>query len=301
MSVVTEVDTLVPEESSKPATSWGPVIAGGVTAAAATLVLTLAGSGLGLTAISPFSGEGVSLATLSVSAAVWLIFVQWIAALMGGYIAGRLRTKWVNIHSDEVFFRDTAHGFLAWALATLLVAGILGSALSAMVGAGVQATATAAGAATGAAASVAAGDDMAGDPGAYFVDTLLRPANPATPPAAGAPDQSGQVAGEVSRILAASALNGQMLPEDRTYLEQVVAARTGLPPADAKARVDYVLARAEQARVAAVEAAETARKTSATVALAGALSLVIGAFIASVAAAIGGRLRDENEGALMAR
>jgi hypothetical protein len=116
------VPDVVPEESSKSATSWGAVVAGGVAAAAATLVLMLVGAGLGLTMVSPFSNEGISLETATASTAVWLVVVQWLSALLGGYIAGRLRTtgrlrtKWVNLHTDEVFFRDTAHGFLAWAL-----------------------------------------------------------------------------------------------------------------------------------------------------------------------------------------
>ena len=92
-----------------------------------------------------------------------------------------------------------------------------------------------------------------------------------------------------------------MAPEDRAYLEQLVAARTGLSPQDAKARVDAVLQRADAVAQQAKEAAETARKAGATAALLGALSLVIGAFIASAAAALGGRLRDDNEGALDVR
>lgn len=279
---------------------WGPVVAGGVAAATTTLVLTLVGSGLGLTAVSPFSGEGVSLTTFSAGAAIWLVVVQWLSALLAGYIAGRLRTRWVNLHTDEVFFRDTAHGFLAWALSTLVVAWLLSSTLASMIGAGVQATSTAAGAATGAAATVASQADTTG----YFVDSLLRPANPATPPAANAPaatNGNDQASGEVARILLTSAANGQMAAEDRTYLEQLVAARTGLAPADAKARVDAVTAKIDQAKATAKEAADKARKTGAIVALAGALSLVVGAFIAASAAALGGRLRDENEGALMAR
>lgn len=298
MSVVTEVDAVLPEESSKPATSWGAVVAGGIAAAAGTLVLTLVGSGLGLTAVSPFAGEGVSLETFSVSAAIWLVIVQWLSALLGGYIAGRLRTRWVNVHTDEVFFRDTAHGFLAWALATLAVAWLLSSTLTSMIGAGVQATTTAAGAATGAAATVASQADTTG----YFVDSLLRPANP-TPPAANsiAGNAADQATGEISRILVTSAANGEMAADDRAYLEQLVAARTGLTPADAKARVDAVLARIDQVKATAKEAADKARRTGAIVALAGALSLIVGAFIAASAAALGGRLRDENEGALMTR
>jgi hypothetical protein len=286
---------VVPEESSKSATSWGAVIAGGVTAAAATLVLMLVGVGLGLTLVSPFSTEGVSLGSATVSTAIWLIVVQWLSALLGGYIAGRLRTKWVNLHTDEVFFRDTAHGFLAWALATLLVAGLLGSTISTMIGTGVKAASSvASGAAIGGAAAAASddGDSTTG----YFVDALLRPADPVRPVEGG-----DQASAEISRILLASAASGEMEADDRVYLERLVAARTGLTPADAKTRVDAVLKRADDAAQEAKRTAETARKTGATIALVGALSLFIGAFIASAAAAFGGRLRDDNEGALNLR
>lgn len=284
---------VVPEESSKSATSWGAVIAGGVAAAAATLVLMLVGSGLGLAMVSPFSNEGVSIETVTTSTAIWLVVVQWLAALLGGYLAGRLRTKWVNLHTDEVFFRDTSHGFLAWALATLLVAGLLSSTIAAMIGTGVQAASNvAAGAATGGAAAATSATTDQNATG-YFVDTLLRPADPARPVEGGQ-----QASAEISRILLAGAASGEMAPEDRAYLDQLVATRTGLSPADAKARVDAVLQRVEAARQQAKEAAETARKAGATIALLGALSLVIGAFIASAAAALGGRLRDDNEGAL---
>jgi hypothetical protein len=282
-------DRVVPEESSRSATSWGAVIAGGVAAAAATLVLMLVGAGLGLTMISPFSNAGASLTTVTVSTAIWLIVVQWLSALLGGYIAGRLRTKWVSLHTDEVFFRDTAHGFLAWALATLLVAGLLGSTISAMIGTGVQAASNVA---SGAAMRGAAATSEDADPTAYFVDTLLRPADPARPL-----EGAGQASAEVTRILLAAAASGTMAADDRAYLEQLVAARTGLTPEDAKARVDAVLQRADEAAQQARQAAETARRAGATFALVGALSLLIGAFIASAAAALGGRLRDDNEGA----
>jgi hypothetical protein len=281
----------VPEESPRGATSWGAVIAGAIVAAAATLVLMLVGAGLGLTTVSPFSNEGPSLATATAWTAVWLIVVQWLSALLGGYMAGRLRTKWVNLHTDEVLFRDTAHGFLAWALATLFVAGLLGSTVSAILGTGVQAVANvASGAATAGGSAAASGDS---NTTGYFVDTLLRPADPARPVEAGE-----QASAEVTRILLASAAAGEMAADDRAYLEQLVAARTRLSPADASARVEAVLKRADEAAQQAKQAAETARKAGLAFALVGALSLFIGAFIASAAAALGGHLRDANEGAL---
>lgn len=280
------------EESSRSAVSWGAIFAGAVAASALTLVLMLLGSGLGLTMISPWSNEGASLATFAVSTAVWLVIVQWLSSAFGGYVTGRLRTKWVGVHTDEVFFRDTAHGVMAWAVATLIVAGALGSAVSSTIGAGVQATATLTAGATAATAAAASDDapDSSNQLTGYFVDSLLRPADPRTPPATAS---TGDATAEVSRILVNSTAKGEMSEADKTYLGQLVAARTGLSDADAKARVDSVLKSIEDAKVAAKEAADTARKTSATVAFFGALSLLVGSFVAGVGAALGGRQRDD--------
>jgi len=272
--------------------SWGAIIAGAVAAAAVTLLLTLLGTGLGLTMVSPWSSQSASVMTLSVTTAVWLVIVQWLSAGLGGYMTGRLRTKWVAVHTDEVYFRDTAHGLLAWALATILLAGVLGSALSSMIGTGIQAASTVTSGAAVAGVSKAA--DSAGSGSSYFVDSLLRPADPRKP-AAGAP-QSGSAdtaSTQVATILANSALSGSVSPDDQTYLTQLVASRTGLSDADAKARVDAILKRVDDAKVKTQQAADAARKTGAAIALFGTLSLLIGAFIASVAAVLGGRERDD--------
>ncbi|NKN38078.1 hypothetical protein HFC70_17125 [Agrobacterium sp. a22-2] len=297
---VSSSTNVMPVESSKSAVSWGAIIAGAVAASAITVVLLLVGSGLGLAMVSPFSGESSSLVTIGAATAVWLIIVQWLSAGLGGYLTGRLRTKWVGIHTDEVFFRDTAHGFLGWALGTLLVAGVLSSAVSSAIGVGVQATATAAGA-TGAAGIVAASQaDPSGNGFSvdYFTDSLLRPANPAAVPAGQADEQ---ITAQVSRILVNGAVDGTMPDADKAYLSQVVATRTGLTEADARTRVDATLATIEETKVAAQEAADTAKKTATTVSLIGALSLLVGAFIASVAAALGGRQRDEEEDLMVVR
>jgi len=296
-STLSAVDVSASTESSSTAVSWGPIIAGAFAASTLTFILMLLGSGLGLTMVSPWSGSGASITTFAVSTAIWLVIVQWLSSGVGGYLAGRLRTKWVGVHTDEVYFRDTAHGFLAWALATLLVVGILGSALSAALGTGVQAASTvASGAALGASAGASANADSATADNAtsYLVDSLFRPADPARL-AAATGDSDAAATGQASRILIASAASGEISADDRTYLAQLVAARTGLSEADAKARVDALVARVEDAKVKAKEAADAARKASATFALLGALSLVIGAFIASAAAAIGGRQRDDEE------
>jgi len=287
-----------PVESSSSAVSWGPIIAGAFVATVVTLVLMLVGAGLGLTLVSPFPSESSSVTTISVYAAVWLVIVQWVSSAVGGYLAGRLRTKWVGVHTDEVFFRDTTHGFLTWAVATFVVAMFLSSTVSSIVSGTVR-TVTQAAATTTAAVADAASDNLPDLSTAYFTDALLRPADPrATAPAAAGSNEAA--AAELSRILMRSAANGELSAGDRTYVEQLIAARTGLSEADAKARVDTVMKEVDDAKVAAQEAADTARKSAATTALLGALSLFIGAFIACAAAALGGRQRDDEEAIYLA-
>jgi len=296
-STLSAVDVSASTESSSTAVSWGPIVAGGFAASTLTFILMLLGSGLGLSMVSPWSGSGASVTTFAVSTAIWLVVVQWLSSGVGGYLAGRLRTKWVGIHTYEVYFRDTAHGFLAWALATLLVVGVLGSALSAALGSGVQAVSTvASGAAIGASAgaSANAGGASTDNATSYFVDSLFRPAD-ASKFAAANPQGDAAATAQASHILMASAAAGEVSADDKAYLSQLVAARTGLSEADAKARVDTLVANVQDTKVKAQQAADTARKASATFALLGALSLVIGAFIASAAAALGGRQRDEEE------
>ena len=108
--------------SGKSAASWPAIFAGAFVAVSVSLVLLALGSGLGFAAISPWQGHGVSATTFTVTTAIWLIVTQWLSAALGGYIAGRLRTKWVGTHTHEVFFRDTAHGFVTWSVATVFTA-----------------------------------------------------------------------------------------------------------------------------------------------------------------------------------
>lgn len=286
---------VAPQESSSSAVSWGPIVAGAFAASTLTVILLLVGAGLGLSFASPWSGSTPSATTFAVTGAVWLVVVQWLSAGAGGYLTGRLRTKWVNVHTDEVYFRDTAHGFLAWALATLLVAGVLGSALSSVLGAGVQAASNIASGAT-TAATAAAGTSVSPADNAlgYYVDSLFRPSETGAPATSSGQDAAA-AAGQATRILTQSAVNGQVSADDKTYLARLVASKTGLSEADATKRIDTVLASIEDAKNKAKAAADKARKASATSALVGALALVIGAFIASAAAALGGRQRDEEE------
>lgn len=270
-----------PAESPVSAASWPAIFAGAVTAIAATLILVALGTGFGLASISPWPHSGASGATFTVLTAVWLIIVQWLSAALGGYITGRLRTKWVNTHTDEVFFRDTAHGFVTWALATVVGAAVLASAVGAVAGKGIEAVSSAtSSAAKGVAASVS--DSVT----PYDVDRLLRA--PATAKNVSEADERA----ELTRILSQGLSKGEVSAEDRDYLTKLVANRAGIPETDAQKRVDDVVAAEKEAEVKARQAADVARKASAATSIFMGLSMLIGAFIASAAAALGGRLRD---------
>ncbi|MGO4352963.1 hypothetical protein AB4Z25_13720 [Rhizobium sp. RAF36] len=284
----------IPVESSRSAISWGPILGGAFAAIGVTLILLLLGSGVGLTMVSPWSGESSSAATVGITAAIWLVVVQWLSSALGGYLTGRLRTKWAATHTDEVFFRDTAHGFISWAISTVFVVGFLASSLTSLAGAGASAAgaaATAAGATT-AASTTSTQPDLATS---YFTDALLRPERVST----NASRDDGAASAEISRILLNDAAKGEIPEGDRTYIASIVAARSGLSEADARTRVDAVLKQIDDAKVAAQTAADKARKAAATTALVGSISLLIGAFIASGAAALGGRQRDDEEDVLL--
>src|ERR1700680_2560764 len=156
-------DNFARNEAHASGVSWAAVIAGAFVAAALWLILLALGTGMGLSSVSPWSNAGASASTIGKASIVWLIIVQIIASAMGGYLAGRLRTKWATIHTDEVYFRDTAHGFLVWSVGLVITASFLASAAASMVG-GSHSNSTP--------ADSTAARGMASDPNAYFVDTL---------------------------------------------------------------------------------------------------------------------------------
>src|SRR6202521_5648451 len=129
-------DTSLKNEAPSSGGSWPAVLAGAFASAALSLSLLASGTGIGLASVSPWSNMGASAAAIGIGAIVWLIVTQVVAATIGGYLAGRLRTKWTNIHTDEVYFRDTAHGFLVWSVGLVITAAFLASAASSMVGGG---------------------------------------------------------------------------------------------------------------------------------------------------------------------
>lgn len=287
------------------AVSWGAIFAGAAAAAALSLILLILGTGLGLSSVSPWKQDGISAATFGISTILWLTFTQLAASAMGGYLAGRLRSRWVAVHTDEVYFRDTAHGFLAWAIASLATAALLTSVIGSIIGGGIQAGSTVAGgvAATATAGgAAAAGSALAksdGDNGSmgYFVDSLFRKDTMAASTATVNSEQANVTpAVEVSRIFMSTIRAGTLSADDTRYVGQVVAQRTGLSQQDAEKRVSDTYARLQakmrEAENAAKEAADTTRKASAHAALWLFISLLAGAFIASLSATYGGRRRD---------
>jgi hypothetical protein len=255
-------------EPSIAGVSWPAVAAGAVVSCALSLVLLAFGIGLGLSIVSPWSGAGVSATTFKIGTGLYLVVIAMLSSSIGGYIAGRLRTRWTGVHSDEVYFRDTAHGFIAWAFASVLGAVLLASPASSLIG----------GAASGA-GQVAA--SQAGPMDGY-VDTLLRSDTPAPAGAGNAQDPRG----EMTRLFTSSFRNGgELKPTDRAYVSKVVAARTGLSQADADKRVNDVVTEVKSDT-------DAARKATAQLAFWLVASLLIGAFCASLAATEGGGLRD---------
>jgi hypothetical protein len=297
----TELRPLSTMVDAQSGVSWGAVAAGAVAAAALTLVLVAFGAGLGLSAVSPWSDSGVSASTFKTGTGIYLVIVAVMSSAVGGYLAARLRTKWVGLHTHEVFFRDTAHGFIAWAFATLICATALSSVTSYL--------ANGAAAGLGGAAATTAGRSV--NPADIYVDKLFRPDAGAQPSAAspgaagaaplnaspgqGSPGQGGQAGGqgnpgqsraEVLRLWTSDFHNDHDLSgADRTYVARVVAARTGMSQADADKRVNDVIAEAKTD-------ADNARKGALKLSFWLTAAMLFGAFAASLAAVEGGSLRD---------
>ena len=297
--------------------SWGAILAGAFAAAALSFILVILGFGLGFSSVSPWSGSGLSAQTIGYSTIVWIAFTQIAASAIGGYLAGRLRVKWTSVHTDEVYFRDTAHGFLAWAVASLATAALLSSAVGAVLsgGAKVAGSAGAAVVAAGGAAMTADANDSRGGDGisGYFIDSLFRPATATASGAPAAPgtDTAAAVAPladgrstpvtqpqrtEVTRIFANALHTGALPDTDKKYVAQLLAQRTGMSQADAEKRVSDTYAtykkNIDDATLKAKEAADSARKAAAYGSLWMFVALLCGAFVASFSATWGGRRRD---------
>ena len=254
-------------EATSSAVSWAAVVAGAFVAAALALSLLALGTGIGLSLVSPWSEAGFSFSSVGTAAIIWMILVQIIASAMGGYLAGRMRTKWVAVHVHEVYFRDTAHGFLVWSVGLVITAVFFATAAVSM--AARTPTNTPNNSASGTVSS----------PNAYFVDSLFRSDRPVTE----RPDAS--VRAEAGLILARAVVRPDIPQQDKTYLAGLVARATGISQAEAEIRVSNTIAAAKQV-------ADDARKATAHVLYWLFVALLIGAFCASYSATIGGRQRD---------
>jgi hypothetical protein len=289
-------------EDADSAISWKAIIAGAVASLAVTMILIAFGIGVGFTVISPWSGQGVSATTFTVSAAIYLFCVSMLSSTIGGYLAGRLRSRWATVNEHERYFRDSAHGFVVWALAAVIGATVMSGAATHII----------AGASSGIAP--AATTAAQSSPSDIYVDQLLR-TNPAqgtanitpaasaaqaTSPTAGdqtaAPLQGGQISvpqrqnvgnrAEITRIIAPVMVKGGTVSDpDKKYIASIVAARSGLSQADAEARVNQVINQAK-------EAADKARKSAALFGLWLAAAMLAGALSAALAAIEGGNLRN---------
>jgi len=257
---VRESLSIVDEAAEPPVAgiSWPAVVAGAVASCALTLVLLSLGAGLGFSVVSPWPNAGVSATTFEIGTGLYFIVMAMISSAVGGYLAGRLRNRWIGVQTTEILFRDTAQGFLAWALASVIGVALLATPTASLLGG---------------ATTVGSMD--------RYVDTLLRPDNTA---ANTIPD-NGDTRRELSRLFAADFRNGAEPSADRGYLAKVVAAHTGLSPADADKRVSDVITEVKTDL-------DKARKSAMQLAIWLTLSLFIGAFSAALAATEGGGLRD---------
>lgn len=267
-------EAVVMDETMEPSVagvSWAAVLAGAITSCALTLLLLSFGAGIGFSVVSPWSNSGVSATTFEIGTGLYLIVMAMISSALGGYMAGRLRNRWIGVETGEVLFRDTAHGFLAWALASVLGAILLASPASSLLG----------GASSGAIQAASASQSGQMD---RYVDMLLRPENPAAGESANANNADSRR--ELVRLFTADFRNaGEPSAADRSYVAKVVAARTGLSQADADKRVSDVTAQVKTDL-------DNARKAAEHLAIWLTLSLFIGAFSAALAATEGGGLRD---------
>jgi hypothetical protein len=256
----------VSAEASASGVSWPAVIAGAFVTAALSLILLALGAGAGLSSLSPWASAGAPASAVKFGALIWIAVTEILSAAVGGYLAGRLRTKWTGVHTDEVYFRDTAHGFLVWAVALVVSGALLTTASGAMIGAG------------GRNPEETRADQAGLSPNDYFVDTLFRSSQPL-------PANEASLRTVTSAIFAHALAQGSLSDEDKNIVADQVATATGINHADAEQRVTDTFERAQQA-------ADRARKAVAHGLYWLFVASLMGAFCASYAALLGGRQRD---------
>lgn len=282
-------------QSGRPYLEWGPIIGGAVGAASLSFLLLTFGGAVGLSLTSPWPDTGARLWVVGLAIAWWMVLVQIGSFAAGGYLAGRMRSRWSD-STLESGFRDSTHGFMVWAVGVLF-----GAIVFAVVGLSTAKTATqsasvvAAGATTGATSNPRL---ISATPSDYAVDLLLRP-QPSQPGSAGADTKNANgdveaARSEANRIFAGAIRNQAITERDRSYLGQFVVARTGMPEAEAQKRVDAAITEARDLELKARQQVDKARKATVVTAFIAAVSLLISLAAAIVAAGAGARHRDEN-------
>jgi hypothetical protein len=257
--------------------SWGAVLAGVAAGLAIQLVLNILGASLLAALLDPLGNETPSAGNLSIGAALWWAVSGILAGAIGGYVAGRTSGT-----PDE----STAswHGFTSWAATTLILAALLTSSAGAafsgvyggvkdLLGTTVQTAATA-----GAAAVAGPGDPLAA------LEKQVRTASGGNDPAALRDAATNAVRAVVTGDQAGVAAA-------REQAAQAVATAQNISIEDARTQVaeyerQYRDA-AAQAKQKALEAAETARKTTVRAGLVIVLALIFGALAAWYAGAAG--------------
>jgi hypothetical protein len=261
---------------------WPAVFAGAVVASAISLVLVTFGSAIGLSLTSPFDNAGMSAVGLAIALGLWLVWVQVSSFMAGGYVTGRMRRRAYDATEHESDVRDGMHGLVMWGTGVLV--GALFLALSA--GGAATTAATAAGGAAQAAVEKMANVAQGTNPLSQAVDTAFRTSRPEAA-------NSADARNEAMAIMARGIANGDIPEADRTYLAQVIAARTDVPEDEAKTRVDTMVTNAQQAAEEAKQKAQRAKHFAVIAAFLAAASLAISAAAAFWAAGMGGRHRDE--------
>jgi hypothetical protein len=277
---------------------WGAVFAGAVLAAAIAFVLLTFGTAIGLSATSPWPNSGLSAKVIASLAVFWAMAQQIGAFMVGGYVAGRMRSRWHEPTQHEVEFRDGMHGGLVWAVGVVISAILVMATVGVLARAGVEVA--------GQTATVAT--ESASDPMDLVLDALLRPTTAAQagalaspPPAAGgqaqtpaaprarasAPSTGDEVRAEMSRILANSVAKGSLSSENRAYLVQLVSQRAGISQQEADKRVNDAINTAR-------EAADKARRAAVLAGFVTAAGLIISFGAAWWAALKGGNHRDNS-------
>jgi hypothetical protein len=261
---------------------WAAVVAGAVLASAISLIMTTFGSGIGLSLTSPFRGEGVSSRVFAIAIAIWVVWVAVSSFVAGGYLTGRMRRRFHDATEHESDIRDGAHGLIVWALGVLITAYLASSSIASVGKVGAEVAGSGASAAISAVTQSVGTKDSIG----YEVDTLLR--SESSTPASGDGERQ-----EISGIVGMSLLNGAISPADKAYLTKVVAARSGVPQAEAATRVDALGSKLNAMAEKAKEVADTARKVGILISFITAASLAVAAAGAWFGAQTGGRHRDE--------